>query len=159
MFLTEIEHLDSVLTTGLEKRIPLKITLHGTKETFVSFLLDVNAGAAPPSIVISRLTPDYGNKIIIYTKGVNIEFTLPDTSAETNNLTYSFNALFLGEEDHQGKPALRVSYPEKRKFPRVDPSPATPVTLNMFFKDSEFTEKLVSYIVEREYDALYKQEA
>ncbi|MFC1591938.1 PilZ domain-containing protein, partial [Thermodesulfobacteriota bacterium] len=83
-------------------------------------------------------------KIIRHTKSINVEFSIPDPINTTDDITYNFNAIYLRDEACGKQPALRISYPEKRLYPRVDPSPAHPLQVTIFLGDTLSTEQLAN---------------
>lgn len=139
MYLNKSEDIESVLILTHIQDVPLTLKPRGVGRTFSSAFVEIAAEEDnTPVLLIKRLDPEIGNDIVSYSKSVNITFSLPGSADQQEPTTYTFNAHFIREDVFEGEPVLRVSFPERRRFNRVEPRQGEQIRVTVHRETDDF---------------------
>lgn len=136
VFLSKPEDFESVLVASQLQGVPLEIRIGGIAKSYSSTILAITSMGGSYALLIQPVVPEDGNKLLKLRNLVRIELTLRGDQFRT----YSFNGIFLGTDTYEGLPALRFSYPERRRYIRVEPAPGKPVPVTISLASGAFAE-------------------
>jgi len=126
VFLSKPEDFEPVLAVSNLQGLPLKVRIGGAAKGYASVVLATGAERDFFVLFITPLVPEEGNRLLEMCRLVRIEFVLPAAQP----LSYSFSGMFLGADNYGGLPALRISYPERRQYCRVEPAFEKPLPVS-----------------------------
>lgn len=130
MFLNKPDDIKAILLLSSLQEVPVTIRLRGIKKVFTSFFREIIFGdGTSPSILLETLSPDVGNEALPFSKIVCVEFNAPNPACPEKPETYIFPADFIQKETFEGKPVIRITLPDRRRYPRIEPSKTQPVKL------------------------------
>jgi hypothetical protein len=120
-----LERLHSCLVRARDKGRPLSIRVAGSDDVFHSELIDVGPPACPSWLTLKPLDPDHGNAILSCSPSLTISFAEESTAGENNRC--AVKAVFLQREELPSGCVVKVTFPDKRRQLRIEPSAREPV--------------------------------
>lgn len=131
MFLNRQADIESVLILTQIAGVPITVRIPGIERNYSSSFVEIGSESDnKPSLLIARLSPPGGNNLLPYSKSLNVTFTLPSGEGRADRTSYSFNAFFIRNETFENMPVVRITFPELRRYHRVEPAAGELITVS-----------------------------